>query len=201
MMSFAFSARSLTTSPRLRIKSPFLASNCWTRCTLRILPFLKRCQHFLWREARSLHSPLQLSAGVVQQLVEGVLVGVHAPRHLRDGHPLQYHRHHRLPLSDSQLFVDHPVQLSQHHVLVRQLSGVSWVSAGPRSAASRRSNRSCKDTSRHRLRLSSVRATFMAIFCAQVVKRLSPLKESRLPVILISASWAKSPTSASTPPP
>ena len=33
----------------------------------------------------------------------------------------------------------------------------------------------------------------MAIFWAQVVKRLSPLKESRLPVILISASWAKSP--------
>src|SRR5215210_9242110 len=123
MMSFAFSARSLTTSPRLSIKSPFLASNCWTRCTLRILPFLKRCQHFLWREASSLHSPLQLSAGVVQQLVEGVLVGAHAPRHLRDGHPLQYHRYHRLPLPVRQLFFDNAAQLSEHHVLERQLFG------------------------------------------------------------------------------
>jgi hypothetical protein len=41
----------------------------------------------------------------------------------------------------------------------------------------------------------------MAIFWAQVVKRLSPLKESRLAITLISASWAKSPKLASTPPP
>src|SRR5215210_9403128 len=123
MMSFAFSARSLTTSPRLSIKSPFLASNCWTRCTLRILPFLKRCQHFLWREARSLHPSLELSAGVVQQLVEGVLVGAHAPRHLRDGHPLQYHRHYRFPLCVRQFLVDNPAQLPQHHVLEGQLFG------------------------------------------------------------------------------
>src|SRR5215216_4944460 len=80
-------------------------------------------------------------------------------------------------------------------------SGVSWVSASPRSAAPRRANSSCKDTSRQRLRLSSVSATLTAIFWAQVVKRLSPLKESRLPVILISASWAKSPKSALAPPP
>jgi hypothetical protein len=39
----------------------------------------------------------------------------------------------------------------------------------------------------------------MVIFFAQVVKRLSPRKESRVLTIMISASWAKSPMLASTP--
>src|SRR5215217_3895479 len=59
---------------------------------------------------------------------------------------------------------------------------------------------SSNETSRHRLRRISANAVRTQIFCAQTVKRLSPLKESRLSRIFNNASCTKSSTEDSTPP-
>ena len=85
--------------------------------------------------------------------------------------------------------------MSESRITSVQAKGRIGNSIG--SASDSSGFKSSSETSRQRRRRNSVNATRTAIFCAQVVNRLSPRKVSRLRRIFIRDSCTKSSTFAS----